>query len=156
MTRTHPARPGVRAALLSALLSLSISACEGNLPNPATTPVIDGLAPELVSWSGALACCGEDPHPVHGAILADGAVVMVGKSGAGPEATAGFVTRWRPTDGPPEGRLVDGREDIIEATSLMSGHSALLQVAEVAGVLVAVGFEADSPGWSSSGSCACS
>jgi hypothetical protein len=112
--------------------------------HPAASAVVEGPAPSLRSWSGATDCCGEDPHPVHGAVLADGSAVLVGKSDAGGGETAGFVTRWVAPDGPAVGRFVDGDDDVITATSLLPAGSALAQVVEVGDVVVAVGFQASS------------
>jgi hypothetical protein len=109
-----------------------------------TQSVVFGDAPALVSWSGAQDCCGEDPHPVHGAWLDDGSVVMVGKSAANGAETAGFITRWRPPDGPARGRYVDGGSDVVAAARVLEADTALLQVAAVGDVIVAVGFTAAS------------
>ena len=81
---------------------------------------------------------------MHGAVLDDGAVVMVGKSAASGAQTAGFITRWRAPDGPAMGVIVDGSNAVIEQTINLGGDSALLQVAAADGVVLAVGFQADS------------
>lgn len=127
---------------------VGIAACG---PPPAQVSVVEGDAPALVSWSGASACCGSDPHPVHGAALADGSVVMVGKAGASSRQTAGFITRWRAPDEPATGQFVDGMDEVILASRRLGADSALLQVAEAGDYLVAVGFEAGSRSGNSNG-----
>lgn len=109
---------------------------------PLTESVTTGDAPALVSWSGASDCCGEDPHPVHGALLGDGSVVMVGKAASGGSQTAGFITRWRPPSGPAQGQLVDAVDGVILQTRILDADSSLLQVADAGEVLVVAGFSA--------------
>lgn len=109
---------------------------------PAAESVTTGAAPALISWSGAQECCGEDPHPVHGAILGDGTVVMVGKAAGGGSQTAGFITRWQPPSEPAQGRFVDGMDSVIQQTQILDADSSLLQVADAGEVLVVAGFSA--------------
>ena len=139
--RLDRARRSLRLVL--PLTLLLTEGCETSTPEPAGEEVLDGTPPTLRSWSGSAGCCGEDPHPVHGAVLADGSVVMVGKAAAAADQTAGFITRWRAPEGPATGRFVDGADDIILATRVRPPDSSLLQVADGGEVLVAVGFEAD-------------
>ena len=106
--------------------------------------MIQGDAPSLHAWVGATDCCGEDPHPVHGVVLNDSSVVLVGKNEAGRKGTSGFVTRWRVAEGHRVGLLADDNEDIISASLVLDSSSALVQVLEVGERIVAVGFEADS------------
>jgi hypothetical protein len=115
---------------------------EGEI-RPAVAEVVDGSAPSLRSWSGAMDCCGEDPHPVHGTVLTDGSAVLVGKSHVSGDI-AGFVTRWMAPDGPAVGRFVDGNDEVIAATVELGPGSVLAQVIEVGDAIVAVGFQAPS------------
>ena len=114
--------------------------------DPASEPVVDGAAPPLRSWSGAEDCCGVDPHPVHGAMLSDGSVVMVGKSAASGDRIAGFATRWVPQLGPAAGRFVDTDPGVIAASVAWPPGSAMVQAVEADGAIVAVGFRIPSPG----------
>ena len=114
--------------------------------DPASEPVVDGAAPPLRSWSGAEDCCGADPHPVHGAMLSDGSVVMVGKSAASGDRIAGFATRWVPQLGPAAGRFVDTDPGVIAASVAWPPGSAMVQAVEADGAIVAVGFRIPSPG----------
>ncbi|MEC7241308.1 MAG: hypothetical protein VXW32_08705, partial [Myxococcota bacterium] len=98
----------------------------------------------LHSWVGAAGCCGEDPHPVHGAVLGDSSVVLVGKNDAGRDGTSGFVTRWMLSETPVSGRLVDEDAGVIQESLVLDSSSALVQVIEVGERIVAVGFESDS------------
>lgn len=132
--------------LVLPLTLLLTEGCEAPSPAPAGEEVLDGTPPTLRSWSGSAGCCGEDPHPVHGAVLPDGSVVMVGKAAVGDDQTAGFITRWRAPEGPATGQYVDGIDDVILATQVRPPDSSLLQVADGGEVLVAVGFEAGGSG----------
>jgi hypothetical protein len=137
--------------LVHFLLAVSVAGCGSTEKlddpevSPAGEPVIEGSAPSLRSWSGAMDCCGEDPHPVHGTVLTDGSAVLVGKSDAGWGETAGFVTRWVVPEGPAVGRFVDGDDEVIAATAVLPSGSALAQVIAVGDAIVAVGFQAPSP-----------
>mgnify|MGYP004127013911 CR=1 FL=1 len=111
---------------------------------PIVGAVVDENAPALLSWSGAMDCCGEDPHPVHGAILSDGSVVMVGKAMADGGDTTGFVTRWMVPNAPPEGRYVDGNDNVILQTHSLPSGSVLAQAIEVNELVVVVGYSAAS------------
>ena len=82
----------------------------------AVTEVVDGAAPHLRSWSGSMDCCGEDPHPLHGTVLRDNSVVMVGKAIGRDGEPAGFVTQWRAPDGPAAGQFVDDDDAEIDST----------------------------------------
>ena len=112
----------------------------------AVTEVVDGAAPHLRSWSGSMDCCGEDPHPLHGTVLRDGSVVMVGKAVARDGEPAGFVTQWRAPDGPAVGQFIDDEAAVILATDNVGSGSVLAQVVEVGDMIVAVGFEASTAG----------
>ena len=113
---------------------------------PASESVVDGAAPPLRSWSGAEDCCGADPHPVHGATLSDGSVIMVGKSAASGDRIAGFATRWLPPAGPAVGRFVDAEPGVIVASVAWPAGSAMVQAVEADGAIVAVGFQVPSLG----------
>jgi hypothetical protein len=139
----HPEWAGTATGLLGLAL-LGQAGCGGNTATPASESVMTGEAPSLRSWSGATECCGEDAHPVHGDVLTDGSVVLVGKSILG-GGTAGFATRWLAPEDDPQARLVDEDATIIQATRVLERDSALLQVLDAGEAVVAVGFEADSP-----------
>jgi hypothetical protein len=128
----------------SMMWGLGCGSLQGGV-EPADTEVVEGSAPSLLSWSGSIDCCGEDPHPVHGAVMRDGAVVLVGKASVDGDDLVGFVTRWFPPDGPATGRFVDGDPSIIAATAELSSGSVLAQVIEVGDWIVAVGFQSSSP-----------
>ncbi len=133
-------------ALWLAPVAVALVGCSGGEPDPAAQSVLDGEPPSLRSWSGAANCCGEDPHPVHGATLADGSVVMVGKAAASGEQTAGFITHWAAPEGPAYGNFVDDAGGIILHTMTLEPDSSLLQVASAGDLVVAVGFQAASGG----------
>ena len=85
MTPQHFTLPGI---LTSALLTTSIAHADDG---------ISADAPEMVSYTGiGEDCCGEDPHPVHGAPTPDGGVVICGKSIDRDGEWEGFVVKVGP------------------------------------------------------------
>ena len=91
------------SVVMAVLLMVGCRAAERAMDaktEPIAEPVLDGAAPELVSWSGSTNCCGEDPHAVHGAVLSDGSVLLVGKAMSEDGQVNGFASRWAPSDGP--------------------------------------------------------
>jgi hypothetical protein len=115
MTPKHLTFPGV---LISTLLTAAIAHADDG---------VSADAPDMVSYTGiGEDCCGEDPHPVHGAPTPDGGVVICGKSidedgewegfvvKVGPDIPEGTVF-YEPDEGPTYAWSVtfgsDGRQD---------------------------------------------
>lgn len=74
--------------LASALLTVNIAQADDG---------VSADAPDMVSYTGiGEDCCGEDPHPVHGAPTPDGGVVICGKSIDEDGEWEGFVVKVGP------------------------------------------------------------
>ena len=79
-------------------LGLVVIACVETEPERGSTEsgTTDG-APAVVTYAAtAEACCGEDPHPVHGVEARDGGFVLVGKTADDGGGTDGFVVKLGP------------------------------------------------------------
>ena len=119
-------RTGVTAACLALLLGVgaTANAQTGVSPN----------APPVSSYVGFdETCCGEDPHPVHGAVTPDGGYVLVGKTITANGGWGGFGLKIAPGQATGVGALIDPNENPNYGWSVQIGganrRSALLSAA---------------------------
>ena len=142
LATVHPSR--VWALCTLAFLLSGFSSVSAN------TGVSEG-APEVRYYVGMTeACCGEDPHPVHGVATGDGGVVVVGKTLGLGEGWGGFALKVGPPAPLGIGVLLDPLESSEVRWSRQlgdgAGKSAFLNAASTESAVFLAGLLAEGSG----------
>lgn len=112
---------------------------------------VSNHAPDISFYAGlGEACCGEDPHPVHGIVASDGGYIMVGKTAAPNGEFGGFAVKIGPPNPEAVGVFIEPNENASYrwAIQLQSerGAATFLNAASIADAVFLAGLHSDVSG----------
>ena len=112
---------------------------------------VSNNAPDITFYAAlGEACCGEDPHPVHGIVASDGGYVIVGKTSAPNGAFGGFAVKIGPPNPQVVGAFIEPNETATYRWSIQlqseRGDATFLNAASIANAVFLAGLDTDVSG----------